>query len=111
LSRALDKEISAIVVDAFVGSPAYKAGLRPNDVIVEVNDKSTHGLNSTEVVDLIKGPRGTPLQIRVVRGEGTEELTFNLIRDEIHRSNVPSAFMAKPEIGYIKIDEFIETYG
>jgi carboxyl-terminal processing protease len=63
--------------------------LRPNDVIVEVNDKTTLGLNSTEVVDLIKGPRGTSVQIKVLRGEGAEELTFNLIRDEIHRSSVP----------------------
>lgn len=85
--------------------------MRPNDVIVEVNDKTTLGLNSTEVVDLIKGPRGTSVQIKVLRGEGAEELTFNLIRDEIHRSSVPSAFMAKPGIGYIRIDEFIETTG
>src|SRR5579872_993975 len=56
-----------IVVAPFVGSPAYKAGLRPNDVIIEVNDKSTEGLDSTKVADLLKGPKGTPVQIKVTR--------------------------------------------
>ena len=106
-----DGRMKTIVVHPFVGSPAYKAGLRPNDVIANVNDKSTDGLNSTEVADLLKGPRGTPVQIKVVRGEGTDELVFNLIRDEINRSSIPSAFLVKPGIGYIKLDEFIETTG
>ena len=56
-----------IVVAPFVGSPAYKAGLRPGDVIVMVNDKSTDGLDSTKVADLLKGPKGTPVQIKVAR--------------------------------------------
>jgi carboxyl-terminal processing protease len=106
-----DGRMQTIVVHPFVGSPAYKAGLRPNDVIAVVNDKSTVGLSSTEVADLLKGPRGTPVQIKVLRGEGTDELVFNLIRDEINRSSIPSAFMVKPGIGYVKLEEFIETTG
>ncbi len=103
--------MQTIVVEPFVGSPAYKAGLRPNDVISVVNDKKTDGLSSTEVADLLKGPRGTPVQIKVVRGEGAEEVVVNIIRDEINRSSVPSSFMLKPGIGFVKIDEFIETTG
>ena len=56
-----------IVMAPFVGSPAYKAGLRPGDVIIMVNDKPTDNLDSTKVADLLKGPKGTPVQIKVSR--------------------------------------------
>src|SRR5450759_3511075 len=49
-----------IVLAPFVGSPAYKAGLRPGDVIVQVNDKVTDNLSTTEVADMLKGPRALP---------------------------------------------------
>ena len=103
--------MQTIVVEPFVGSPAYKAGLRPNDVISNVNGKNTDGLTSTEVADLLKGMKGTPVTIKVVRGEGADQLVFNIIRDEINRSSVPSSFMIKPGIGYVKLEEFIETTG
>ncbi len=103
--------IQTIVVEPFVGSPAYKVGLRPNDIIANVNGKNTNGLNSTEVADLLKGPKGTPVRIKVLRGEGSDELTFDLIRDEINRTSVPVVFMVKPGIGYVKLEEFIETTG
>jgi carboxyl-terminal processing protease len=100
-----------IVVAPFVGSPAYKAGLRPGDVIVEVNDKSTDGLDSTKVAELLKGPKGTPVQIKVAR-EGMEKpVVFDIIRDEISRKSVPEIFALKPGIGYIRIEQFNETTG
>ena len=111
LGRTIGGVMTTVVVSTFVGSPAYKAGLRPNDSIVEVDNKSTIGMNSTEVADMLKGPRGTPVEVKVVRGESTEKLTFNLIRDEISRSSVTEAFMVQPGIGYIKLEEFIETTG
>ncbi len=71
------------VVAPFVGSPAYKAGLRPGDVIIEVNDKSTEGLDSTKVADLLKGPKGTAVQIKVAREGYDKPVIFNIVRDEI----------------------------
>ncbi len=103
--------MQTVVVEPFVGSPAYKAGLRPNDVLSSVNGKNTDGLTSAEVADLLKGQKGTPAVIKIQRGEGAEELTVTVIRDEINRSSVPSAFMIKPGIGYLKLEEFIETTG
>jgi len=100
-----------IVVAPFVGSPAYKAGLRPGDVIVEVNDKSTDGLDSTKVADLLKGPKGTTVQIKVAREGYDKPVVFNIIRDEISRKSVPEAFLLKPNIGYVKIEQFNETTG
>jgi carboxyl-terminal processing protease len=98
-----------IVMAPFVGSPAYKAGIRPGDVITAVNDTPTEGLDSTHVADLLKGPKGTPVAIKVAR-EGTDDpLIFKIVRDEINRKSVPDAFMVKPDIGYIKLEQFNET--
>ncbi|MGO9263068.1 MAG: S41 family peptidase [Bryobacteraceae bacterium] len=98
-----------VVIAPFPGSPAYQVGLRPGDIIISVNDKSTEGLNTTEVADLLKGPRGTPVKV-VISREGTADyMPFTVIRDEITRKSVPEAFYLKPSIAYLKILSFSET--
>ncbi len=95
-----------VIIAPFPGSPAYKAGLRPGDVIVSVNDKSTDGLTTTEVADMLKGPRGTPVRIAVSREGAKENVVFTVVRDEIDRKSVPDAIWVKPGIAYIKILQF-----
>jgi carboxyl-terminal processing protease len=98
-----------IVIAPFGGSPAYKAGLRPGDAIIEVNDKKTDGLNTTEIADLLKGPRGTKVQVKIERDGEPAPLTFNLIRDAISRPSVPLAFYLKPGVAYVTVTQFGET--
>jgi carboxyl-terminal processing protease len=102
------KEGRTVVVAPFTGSPAYKAGIRPGDVILEVNDKRTDGLTTTEVADLLKGPKGTPVQVVIAREGADKPLVFNLIRGEIPRFSVPIAFWLKPGIAYIEVESFNE---
>ena len=104
-----ERNHKTIVISPFAGSPAYKAGIRPGDVIMTVNDKSTENLTTTEVADMLKGPRGTQVQIVIAR-EGTDKpVTFNVIRDEIPRKSVPDAIWVKPGIAYMDIEQFNET--
>jgi len=100
-----------IVVAPFPGSPAYRAGLRPGDVIMKVNDKPTDNLTTTEVADLLKGPRGTQVTIVVSREGNEQPLTFTVVRDEISRKSVADAFWLKPGIAYVAIEQFNETTG
>ena len=98
-----------IVIAPFGGSPAYKAGLRPGDVIMEVNDKHTDNLTTSEIADLLKGPRGTHVQVVVTREGIDKPITFNIVRDEIPRYSVDEAFWVKPSIAYLHITAFNEN--
>ena len=100
-----------IVVAPFAGSPAYRAGLRPGDIIMKVNDKPTDNLTTTEVADLLKGPRGTQVTIVVSREGNDQPITYTVIRDEISRSSVKNAIWLKPGIAYVDIEQFTETTG
>ncbi len=97
---------NTVVLLPFPGSPAYKAGIRPGDVILEVNDKKTDGLNTTEIADMLRGPRGTQVQVKMGREQVDKPLAFNLIRDAIERKSVNDAFWLKPGIMYLDIDQF-----
>ena len=98
-----------IVLAPFVGSPAYRAGIRPGDVIMHVDNKSTDNLSTTEVAELLKGPKGTTVRIEVTREGSPEPLQFVIVRDEIPRSSVEHAFFIAPNIGYMRISSFNET--
>jgi carboxyl-terminal processing protease len=103
------RENHTIVVAPYVDAPAFKAGLRPGDVIAKVDEKSTEGLSTTEVADMLKGPKGTIVKIQVTREGWNDPLTFNVTRDEIPRHSVDIITMLKPGIGYVRLTQFNET--
>ena len=103
------RENHTVVMAPYAGAPAYKAGIRPGDVIVKVDDRSTEGLSTTEVADMLKGPKGTVVKITVSREGYPETLVFTVTRDEIPRHSVDIAFLLKPGIGYIRLSGFNET--
>ena len=95
-------ENRTMVMAPYVGAPAFNAGIRPGDVIMKVDDKSTDGLSTSEVADLLKGPKGTVVKITISREGFADQLVFTVTRDEIPRRSVDLAFMLKPGIGYIR---------
>jgi carboxyl-terminal processing protease len=98
-----------IVVAPYVDAPAFKAGLRPGDIITKVDEKTTDGLSTTEVADMLKGPKGTIVKIQVSREGWTDPLQFSVTRDEIPRHSVDIITMLKPGIGYVRLTQFNET--
>jgi carboxyl-terminal processing protease len=105
-----DKNDKTVVGAPFNGSPAFKAGLRPGDIIMEVNDKKTDGMDTTAVVNMIKGPRGTYVQLKIGRDGHDKPLTFNVMRDEIARPSVSQAFAIRPGIAYVHVENFTDEH-
>jgi len=97
------------VLSPMPGSPAYRAGIRPGDIIMAVDNKTTEGLSSSEVADMLKGPKGTIVHITMKRVGYAENINFTVTRDEIPKHSVDLDFEVKPGIGYIKLSGFNET--
>ncbi len=99
------------VVSPIKGSPAEKAGLKPNDVIMTIDGKSTQGLSLQEAVNKIKGKKGTTVKLGVKRPGTTQPLTFNIKRGEIPLTTVNSKILHDhgKTIGYIDITQFNEN--
>jgi carboxyl-terminal processing protease len=98
-----------IVIAPFVGTPAYRVGIHPGDVIVAVDGKPTDNLSTSEVADMLKGPKGTQVRITILREGAPKPMEFAVIRDEIPRYSVDLHFMIRPGVGYLHVTGFQET--
>jgi carboxyl-terminal processing protease len=100
----LDSKIK--VISLTEGSPAFRAGIRPADVLVSVNGTSTEKLVTADVSKLLRGSKDTVARIDVQRPAVTEPLHFTVVRDEIPRPSIEFAYKLKGNIGYIRIKTF-----
>jgi len=105
----MERENQTVVQAPFVNSPAYNAGIRPGDIILKVDGKSCTGLTTTEVAEMLKGPKGTPVHISLGREGWGEPIEVTVVRDEIPRPGVEFSTMVRPGIGYVRVSTFNET--
>ncbi|EGK10626.1 S41 family peptidase [Kroppenstedtia eburnea] len=99
------KKGKVTIVSPFKGSPAEKAGLRPEDQILKVNGDSLEGMDLNEAVSKIKGPKGTKAHLEVSRPGQSEVLNIEVVRDEIPIETV-HAEMLDGKIGKLEISQF-----
>jgi carboxyl-terminal processing protease len=97
------------VLGLVVGAPAFRAGIRPGDLLLKVNGVATDQMATAEVSKLLRGAKGTLANIEVQREGVSEPLKFALMRDEIPRASIEFAYRLKGNIGYIRVKNFSET--
>lgn len=100
-----DPAPKTIVMEPFVNSPAWNAGMRRGDVIVSVDGKDTTKMDSQGVAELLRGPKGTQVKVSVMRYGATEPYTATITRGSIDTS-VVDAFWARPGIAFLHVSSF-----
>lgn len=93
------------VVSPIDDTPAAKAGLKPGDFIVKINNQPLDGLSLVDAVKLMRGPKGTPVELTVLRKGMQQPLQFKLLRDTIRVQSVKSQLLA-PGYAYVRISQF-----
>ena len=93
-----------MITEPYEGFPAHNAGLKPGDIILEVNNQSTEGRTDAEVRTLLQGQPGTSLNMLIDR-EG-EELLKSIEREVIRIPNIPHYAMLDEKTAYIKLTGF-----
>ena len=98
-----------IVLSVIPEGPSEKVGLHSGDRIIEVDGQSTIGFETADVQRTLKGPRGTSVDIVVVRPGHSDPIDFTIIRDRIPLYAVDVAYMIDEVTGFIKINRFSGT--
>lgn len=101
-----DKKI--FISDVFAGFPAQKADIRQGDQMVKINDISLDGKTNDQVSQLLKGSKGAVVKLTMQRGTDAP-IIKSLIRDEIKQPNVVYSGMVAGNMGYIKLNKFLEN--
>jgi carboxyl-terminal processing protease len=96
------------VSEVFGGFPAQKADIRPGDELVKINDIPLAGKDNDQVGLLLKGAKGASIKLLLKR-DGTPAVEKTLVRDEIKQPNVSYYGMVDGNMGYIKLDKFLEN--
>jgi carboxyl-terminal processing protease len=97
------------VISPIEGTPAYLLGIQTGDRIVTIDGKSSEGLTLDQVVNKLRGQKGTKVRIGIAR-EGEEKiLNFTITRDVIEVRSVPYAFMLPSGVGYVRLTTFAEN--
>jgi carboxyl-terminal processing protease len=105
--QSLDGNIT--VVSPFEGTPAHRLGIRAGDVISRIEGEDARGMSIDDAVKRLRGPKGTPVQVTIVRQGYEEPLEFTVIRAMIPLHAVPYSFMVAPKVGYVRLQDFNET--
>jgi len=97
------------VIAPMAGTPAAAKGLRTGDIISAVEGQTTEDMNLDDVVDIVRGPEGTTVELTIDRPGLSEPFTVEIERTRIPQTTVRYAFMVRPEVGYIRLSEFTSS--
>ena len=117
--QVVDLDIN--VVSLFEGTPAYKKGIRRGDIITRIAGEDTRSWKddqgkplsgaalSDRAVKMLRGPKGTLVQVSLKRAGYDRPIDIQVPRDEITIPSITASFMVDPQTGYVRVQEFAEN--
>ena len=104
-------EDTLFIVQPIPDGPSERVGILPGDRIVTVNDTTIAGVKMSQeaIMKRLRGPRGTKVNLGIVRRGVKGTLSFTVVRDKIPVNTVDAAYMIRPGVGYIKLSGFGAT--
>jgi carboxyl-terminal processing protease len=100
--------LGARIATVFENGPAFKAGLRPQDVVTNVDGKPVTGQSTDEIVSKIRGPEGTVVKLTVVRAKSDAPLQFSIKRAAIETPTVEGTYVPSNGFGVLTVSQFSE---
>lgn len=99
------------VVQVIPGGPSEKVGILTGDRIIRVNDTLIAGvkMKNTDIMSRLRGPKGTAVNVKVLRNKNPKLLNFKIIRDKIPIYSLDASYMVDETTGYIKLNRFSAT--
>lgn len=104
------KDGKLTVIAPIDDTPAFRAGILANDHIARIDGKSTQGMNISAAVKIMRGEKGTPVTLTIVRADSAKPLLFKLQRDTIKLKSLKSRLLDSG-YGFIRISQFQERTG
>jgi carboxyl-terminal processing protease len=95
-----------VVVSPIEGTPAWRLGIQPGDIISRINGETTVPLSSYDAMQKLRGEKGTEVTITIVRDGMDKPFDLKIIREEIPLLSVPYAFMLDDGVGYVYVRNF-----
>ncbi|MBD3273756.1 MAG: PDZ domain-containing protein, partial [Candidatus Marinimicrobia bacterium] len=101
------------VISPIPGAPADQVGIQAGDKIVAIEGESAEGITQQEVFDQLRGPKGSRVDVTVVRPGRSDSLDFTITRDDIPIVSVLAAVQVPddPQTGYIRLNRFARKTG
>ena len=106
-------EDTLLVIQPVSGGPSETEGILAGDRIIAVNDTSIAGvkMSTNDVMKRLRGPKGSKVDVTVLRRGISDLLRFTIKRDKIPVYSLDASYMVEPGVGYIKVNKFALTTG
>ena len=104
-------EDSIVVISPIEGGPSQKLGIKSGDRIITVEDEdvASIGIKNENVIKILRGEKGSEVNVKIKRRGTKDPILFKIIRDDIPLVSVSAGILLDDKIGYVKINRFAAT--